>query len=62
MNDGDRVEVQTPEGWLPGVVEGKLVPETDRGEDFQRLIVRTDTGRLYRGCDPKCVRATEAAA
>lgn len=57
MKIGDRVEVETPAGWVSGVVEAELVPETDRGEDFHRLVVRTDDGRLYRGCDPLHVRA-----
>lgn len=60
---GQRVEILWDRlGWLPGTFLG--YPPAEDGEDFQRLHVRTDSGRVCvsPGAHPDCVRAEQVEA
>ena len=56
-----QIEIETIYGWIPGTLIGDRAAEVD--EDFRRLDVRTEDGRVFLGCSPSCVRprAEEAA-
>lgn len=61
MKDGDKVLVQLTVKnsdeyeWAPGVVTGSC-ESPDPNENFRRINVLLDDGRLFLECHPDCVR------
>ena len=58
FSTGQRVEVQTPKGWVPGTVQGVRAGGVD--ENFQRVDVKADNGAVYDGAHPESVRPLAA--
>ena len=51
---GTVCEIEFDGTWIPGVIDGYTNGEIE--EDFKRVNVLTDDGRMWRGCSPQSVR------